>query len=103
MFGVGKGYALRKRSFRRPIHGFIPVKHAVVVDVHPAAEIVVFAGLDLDVDEDPLLLSAFQPDFQQFVDETPPDLALPHDFLELFVEWFRAAAPVDLGVGLGAE
>jgi hypothetical protein len=60
-------------------------------------------GLDFDMDQDPLFRTAIEPDFHQLVDETPPDFCLAHDFLELFVERLGVAAPVDVGVRLGAE
>ncbi len=104
MFGVGKkGRTLRKRSFRRPIHGFILVEDAVIVDVHSPGKSAVVGHLHLDVDQHPLLRAAFQPDLDQLINVPPPDFRLRSDLLQFLVQRLVLPAPIDISVRLGKE
>ena len=103
MFGVEKAYTLRKRSFRRPIHGFILVEQAVVVGVHSPRKVPFPGGLHLDVDQNPLLLAAAEPHLDEAVHPSFPKFRLAHNLSQFLVQGLVSATPVDLGMGLGTE
>ena len=57
----------------------ILIENAAVVNIHPPGKFWILRSLHLDVDQNPLLLAAFQPDFDQSIDEPLADSPLPHD------------------------
>ena len=49
----------------------VAVEDPMVIDVHPLGEVVLLPALHLDVDQQPLLLAALEPDLDQLVDVAP--------------------------------
>ena len=81
----------------------IPVEQSVVVGVHSPGKAGSSGGLHLDVDQDPLLLAAVEPHLDEVVHPSPPQFRLADDLPEFLVQGLAAAAPVDLGMGVGKE
>jgi hypothetical protein len=78
------------------------IEDAIVVDEHAFGEIGVGLALHLDVDQYPSFLAIALVDPEQLVGQAGAQGAIGIDLLQLFVERFVAAAPVD-GGGDNAE
>src|SRR5439155_24940958 len=81
----------------------IPIKQAVVVDVHSLREIRLLLALHFYVNEHPFFLTSTPPDLDQLVDHAPAQFRIAQHLLELLVQGFITATPIDLGMRVGKE
>ena len=83
--------------------GAAAIEDPVVIDEHAFGEGRLGAGLDLDVDEDPGLVTGAEEDLDQKVHDPGAQLRLRSEALELLVEEGDVALPSDLFRHLGQE
>jgi len=55
------------------------------------------------MNQNPLLSAIFKPDFDQLIDDPPPQFRIAHDVLKFRVERLITSAPIDLAVGLSEK